>query len=292
MKRELTLRPFIKVDMADIERDEILNLLMVAINATIKAGAFVMEVYNSSDFQVNLKSDKTPLTLADRLAHESIKESLAKTYIPVLSEEGRNILYEERRNWEYFWIVDPLDGTKEFIKRNGEFTVNIALLKDGFPVIGVIYVPAVGDLYFSFKPEGAYKVSDIMPDKKVALNYDMLLGRVVKLPIPRSDNSLIVVQSRSHTSNETLDYIENLRKAHKSVELLPIGSSLKMCLLAEGRADIYPRLSLSSEWDTAAGQAIVEGAGLQVLEYGTNTRVRYNKESLLNPWFVIKGSKL
>lgn len=291
MKRKLPLRPYLIAVMVEIERDEMLNLLMVAINSTITAGALVMEVYNTSDFQVNLKSDRTPLTLADRLAHESIKSSLSKTYIPVLSEEGRDIQYDERRNWEYFWIVDPLDGTKEFIKRNGEFTVNIALIRNGYPILGVIYVPVSGDLYFSFLPDGSYKVANIRPCKDSQLNYDMLIGQIVKLPVPRNSETLIVVQSRSHTSNETLDYIKKLKKTHKYVELLPIGSSLKMCMLAEGKADIYPRLSLSAEWDTAAGQAIVEGAGFQVLEYGNNQRLHYNKESLLNPWFVIKGSK-
>lgn len=251
-----------------------------------------MEVYNTADLKVNLKSDKTPLTLADTLAHESIKASLAKTFIPVLSEEGRNILYEERRSWEYFWIVDPLDGTKEFIKRNGEFTVNIALLHNGYPIIGVIYVPVVGDLYFSFNPEGSYKMSGIEPNKDSDLYYDQIQGQIVKLPISRNSDALIVVQSRSHTSNETFEYIKELKEKYESVELLPIGSSLKMCMLAEGKADIYPRLSYSMEWDTAAGQAIVEGAGFQVLEYETNQRMQYNKEDLLNPWFVIKGSKI
>lgn len=278
--------------MSEIESNEIQRLLMVAVNATVKAGALIMEVYNSRDFKVILKSDKTPLTLADRLAHESIKESLGKTFIPVLSEEGRNILYEERRSWEYFWIVDPVDGTREFIRRNGEFTVNIALLRDGYPLIGVIYVPAADDLYFSCGNGCAFKVPHIQPVREPQIDYNTLIANGIKLPIARPDHSLIVVESRSYTSAETHAYIDELRKTHDNVELLSIGSSLKMCLLAEGKADIYPRLSMSSEWDTAAGQAIVEGAGMQVLEYGTNKRLRYNKETLVNPWFVIKGPNM
>lgn len=276
--------------MDEIQKDEIINLLMIAINASVKAGALIMDVYNSSDFQVNMKSDKTPLTLADRLAHDSIKTSLAKTYIPVLSEEGRNILYEERRSWEYFWIVDPLDGTKEFIKRNGEFTVNVALLRSGYPIIGVIYVPVSEELYFSYQSQGTYKIGNIPPCIEADYTYNALIDSAIKLPATSSTGPLIVVQSRSHTSNETLEYIQQLRVQHEQVVLLPLGSSLKMCMIAEGKAHVYPRLSLSSEWDTAAGQAIVEGAGFQVLDYETHERMRYNKENLLNPWFVIWGS--
>ncbi|MBQ9470079.1 MAG: 3'(2'),5'-bisphosphate nucleotidase CysQ [Bacteroidales bacterium] len=261
---------------------------MVAVNAVLRAGGLIMEVYTASDMQVHLKSDSTPLTAADRLAHDSIKASLAKTFIPVLSEEGRNIHYDERRSWEYFWIVDPLDGTKEFIKRNGEFTVNIALIHEGFPVMGVIYAPALQTLYLSMPPHGAHRVLELAPDKGANYGFDDIVPRLQQLPQPHGRGSLVVVLSRSHTSSETTAYIELLRQQRGPVELLPVGSSLKMCMLAEGRADIYPRLSPSFEWDTAAGQAIVEGAGFRVLEYGpAGGRLRYNKESLQNPWFVI-----
>ncbi len=273
-----------------IDRSEILNLLMSAINSSIRAGALIMEVYNSDDFQVNLKSDKTPLTLADRLAHDTIKNDLSKTFIPVLSEEGRNIVYEERKGWEYFWIVDPLDGTKEFIKRNGEFTVNIALIQNRFPLLGVVYVPVTQELYFSFTPEGAYKVADVIPTKDANFCYDNLLGKAQQLPFPAKRNNLIIVESRSHTSDETLEYIECIKSKHPEVISISRGSSLKMCMIAEGNADLYPRLSLSSEWDTAAGQAIVEGAGFKVLTYETQERMSYNKEELLNPWFLVKGN--
>lgn len=272
-----------------IEKDEILNLLLAAVNASIRAGALIMEVYNSDDFQVNLKSDKTPLTLADRLAHDSIKNDLSKTFIPVLSEEGRNIVYEERKGWEYFWIVDPLDGTKEFIKRNGEFTVNIALIQNKYPLLGVVYVPVTGELYFSFTPEGAYKVSNLVATKEARFTYSDLISVARKLPFHSDRKNIVIVESRSHTSDETLEYIECLKQKFSDIESISRGSSLKMCMIAEGNADIYPRLSLSSEWDTAAGQAIVEGAGYQVYTYETKERMAYNKEELLNPWFIVKG---
>lgn len=272
-----------------IEKDEILNLLLAAVNASIRAGALILEVYNSNDFQVNLKSDKTPLTLADRLAHDSIKNDLSKTFIPVLSEEGRNIVYEERKGWEYFWIVDPLDGTKEFIKRNGEFTVNIALIQNKYPLLGVVYVPVTGELYFSFTPEGAYKVSNLVATKEARFTYSELVSIAKKIPFDNDRKNLVIVESRSHTSEETLEYIECLKEKFSDIESISRGSSLKMCMIAEGNADIYPRLSLSSEWDTAAGQAIVEGAGYQVYTYETKERMAYNKEELLNPWFIVKG---
>jgi 3'(2'), 5'-bisphosphate nucleotidase len=248
-----------------------------------------MEVYNSDDFQVNLKSDKTPLTLADRLAHDSIKNDLSKTFIPVLSEEGRNIVYEERKGWEYFWIVDPLDGTKEFIKRNGEFTVNIALIQNKYPLLGVVYVPVTGELYFSFTPEGAYKVSNLVATKETLFTYSEIISTAKKLPFDSDRKNVVIVESRSHTSEETLEYIECLKQKISDIESISRGSSLKMCMIAEGNADIYPRLSLSSEWDTAAGQAIVEGAGYQVYTYETKERMAYNKEELINPWFIVKG---
>lgn len=272
-----------------IEKDEILNLLLAAVNASVRAGALIMEVYNSDDFQVNLKSDKTPLTLADRLAHDSIKNDLSRTLIPVLSEEGRNIVYEERKGWEYFWIVDPLDGTKEFIKRNGEFTVNIALIQNKYPLLGVVYVPVSGELYFSYISDGAFKVSNLVATKEARFTYNELISTAQKLPFYSDRKNVIIVESRSHTSPETLEYIEFLKQKNVDIQTISRGSSLKMCMIAEGYADIYPRLSLSSEWDTAAGQAIVEGAGYQVYTYDTKERMAYNKEELLNPWFIVKG---
>jgi len=274
-----------------IDQTELWNLLSTAINASVKAGKLIMDVYNSNDFHVNLKSDKTPLTLADREAHTEIANSLSKTRIPTLSEEGRNILYEERKNWEYFWMVDPLDGTKEFIKRNGEFTVNIALIINGYPIMGVVYVPVSGDLYFALKPEGAYKVTAIEPTLTPNLRYDELTTIANKLPLAQKHDTLTIVGSRSHMNHETEEYIANLEKKYGNINLINRGSSLKMCMIAEGTADIYPRFSSTWEWDTAAGQAIVEGAGCQIISAETNQRMIYNKEDLQNPWFIVKASK-
>lgn len=251
-----------------------------------------MEVYNSDDFQVNLKSDRTPLTLADRLAHEEIKNSLTKTFIPVLSEEGRSIVYEERKGWDYFWVVDPLDGTKEFIKRNGEFTVNIALVLEQYPIAGVIYVPVTGKLYYSLKSEGAFMVESVMATPQFEISFKELQSHSQKLPLPIGRESIVVVESRSHSSPETINYINSLLEEFKQIELLPVGSSLKMCMIAEGKADLYPRLSLSSEWDTAAGQAIIEGAGFKVITYETRERLSYNKEDLVNPWFIVTNGRV
>ena len=271
-----------------IDQTELKNLLSAAINAAVKAGKLIMDVYTSNDFHVNLKSDKTPLTLADRQAHTEIANSLSKTRIPTLSEEGRNILYEERKNWEYFWMVDPLDGTKEFIKRNGEFTVNIALIINGYPIMGVVYIPVLGDLYFALTPEGSYKATSIEPVSTPSLSYDELTIIAAKLPIAQKRDQFTVVGSRSHMNHETEEYIATLEKKHGKINLINRGSSLKMCMIAEGTADIYPRFSSTWEWDTAAGQAIVEGAGCQIISAETNQRVVYNKEDLLNPWFIVK----
>lgn len=272
-----------------IIQTELRNLLSAAISTSVRAGKLIMDVYNSNDFHVNLKSDRTPLTLADRQAHSEINSSLSKTRIPTLSEEGRSILYEERKGWEYFWLVDPLDGTKEFIKRNGEFTVNIALILNGYPIMGVVYVPVTGDLYFSLQPEGSFKVISIMPDANANYRFEDLIKTAVKLPLIETHEHFIVVGSRSHMSHETENYIEKLREKYGDIDIIARGSSLKMCMVAEGLADIYPRFSPTWEWDTAAGQAIVEGAGCHVISAETSSRVVYNKEDLQNPWFIVKA---
>lgn len=272
-----------------INQAELLNLISTAISAAVRAGKLIMDVYNSNDFHVNLKSDNTPLTLADRKAHEEISNSLSRTRIPTLSEEGRNILYEERKGWEYFWLVDPLDGTKEFIKRNGEFTVNIALIQNGYPIMGVVYVPVTGDLYFSLQDVGAYKATSILPDINANFRFDQLAKIASKLPLQEKHDHFIVVGSRSHMSGETESYIESLRKKYGDIKIIARGSSLKMCMVAEGLADIYPRFSNTWEWDTAAGQSIVEGAGCVVINSDSCTRMTYNKEDLLNPWFIVKS---
>jgi len=273
-----------------IDKTELINLLITAINASVRAGKLILDVYNSNEFQVNLKSDKTPLTLADRKAHTEILNSLTKTRIPTLSEEGRNILFEERRGWEYFWLVDPLDGTKEFIKRNGEFTVNIALIHNGYPIIGVIYVPVLKELYFALKGEGAFKVSSIEPIIDSNLTYENVTQSAIQLAGKAKHDKLIVLSSRSHMNQETEDFIANLQKKHGEIVHLNQGSSLKLCLIAEGAADIYPRFTPTWEWDTAAGQAILEETGCQIVSADTKQRLTYNKEELHNPWFIVKAN--
>lgn len=271
-----------------IELPELKHLLFIAVNAAVRAGALIMKVYNSDDFQVNLKSDATPLTLADRLANDEIVKSLMKTRIPVLSEEGRDLLYEERKGWEYFWLVDPLDGTKEFIKRNGEFTVNIALVFQGYPILGVVYVPVLNQLYFSLNGLGSFRVNGISHPIDEQSQIDSFINKSEKLPITSKRNNYVIVASRSHTSPETQDFIDKVMKEKDEVEIIARGSSLKICMVAEGNADIYPRFGTTTEWDTAAGQAVAEGAGCKVLSLDDGKRLTYNKEDIENPWFVVK----
>ena len=260
------------------------QLLHTAIIAALQAGKAILEIYHSGEFNIEIKGDNSPLTRADTASHNVIMSYLEPTDIPVLSEEGRDISYQERKDWKQLWIVDPIDGTKEFIKRNGEFTVNIALIENKKPLIGVIFVPVTGELYFSSKEIGAYKV---VVDLE---NYDVeaLLSKGNKLPLQREDKSFTIVASRSHMSAETETYILQMREIHGEVKLISKGSSLKLCIVAEGIADCYPRFAPTMEWDTAAGQAICEHAGFKVIDWGTKENMLYNREELLNNWFLVK----
>jgi 3'(2'), 5'-bisphosphate nucleotidase len=258
--------------------------LKIAIEAALEAGKVILDIYHSDDFKVELKGDDSPLTKADIASHNVIMSHLKATHIPVLSEEGKAIPFEDRKDWSQLWIVDPIDGTKEFIKRNGEFTVNIALIENQKTVLGVIYVPISGELYFSTNDVGSYKVSvDIE-------NYDVetLISQGHKLPLEREDKTFTVVASRSHMSPETETYVSAMREKHGAVNLISKGSSLKLCMVAEGQADCYPRFAPTMEWDTAAGQAICEHAGFEVIDWSTKKRMLYNREELLNGWFVVK----
>ena len=259
------------------------ELLVKAINASIKGGQAIMDVY-ASDFAVEQKDDKSPLTLADKNCNEVIENHLLATDIPFLSEEGAKIPYSERNNWAYSWLVDPLDGTKEFVKRNGEFTVNIALIHNGNPIMGVIYVPVKEELYFAMEGLGSYKISR----DAVISDLDDLIERSNKLPIDYKRENYVIVGSRSHMSEETEEFFDEKKKEHGNVEVMAVGSSLKLCMVAEGKADAYPRYAPTMEWDTGAGDAICRMAGFQVLQYNTDKSVEYNKENLLNPWFLVK----
>lgn len=260
------------------------NLIEIAITAAYNAGQEILKVYDTA-FNVEHKNDRSPLTLADKKAHEVIVEYLEQTQLPILSEEGRSIDYDERKSWERFWMVDPLDGTKEFIKRNGEFTVNIALIENGISVSGVIYVPVTGDLYFAISRKGAYKI-----EKFESPNASMQewVTSAKKLPVESDNKAYTVVGSRSHKSAETSAYMQSLTEEHGELEIVSMGSSLKICLVAEGVADIYPRFAPTMEWDTAAGHAIVKESGKEIYDQTTGETMIYNKENLLNNWFIVK----
>ena len=258
-----------------------------AIKGAFEGGKEILEVYGT-EFTVDVKEDKSPLTEADRRAHNKIMEFLDGTGIPVLSEEGKHLAYEERKAWGQFWLVDPLDGTKEFIKRNGEFTVNIALIEDGVPVSGVIYVPVKDEMYLGIKGKGAFKISEYTKHHEEHSDLDDLISRGNALPSANGRSTFTMVGSRSHMSDETMDYMERMKAEHGEVEIVSMGSSLKLCLVAEGVADVYPRFAPTMEWDTGAGQAIALNAGCTVTEKDETTPLRYNKENLLNPWFIVK----
>lgn len=260
------------------------DVLKIAIVAALEAGKAILEIYHSGEFDVEIKGDNSPLTKADTSSHNVIMSFLTKTNIPVLSEEGKAISYEERKNWKQLWIVDPIDGTKEFIKRNGEFTVNIALIKNQKPLIGVIFVPVTGVLYFSTKTKGAFKV---FVDQE-NFDIDVLISNAIQLPSKREDDTFTIVASRSHMSPETESYVKEMLNKYGAVNLISKGSSLKLCMVAEGSADCYPRFAPTMEWDTAAGQAICEHAGFEVLDWKTKKTMLYNREVLLNSWFLVK----
>ena len=259
------------------------KLLEKAIEASILGGIEILKIY-AQDFEVETKSDESPLTLADQNAHIAIEKELTQLDYPILSEEGRDIPYSERKNWKRFWMVDPLDGTKEFVKRNGEFTVNVALIEDGKSILGVIYVPVSKELYFSAKGIGSFKALDVLAYSSL----DDLMEKANKLPLKNDSDTVLIVASRSHLSKETEGFIAEQKLKYPKVDTMSKGSSLKLCMVAEGRAKFYPRYAPTREWDTAAGQAICELAGFSVLQYGTEDDVVYNKKDILNPWFLVR----
>lgn len=247
------------------------NLLSKAIEAASAACLAILEVYNTADFQEESKDDRSPLTLADKRSHAKIVAILASTNLPLLSEEGKAIPYETRKNWEYFWMIDPLDGTKEFIKRNGEFTVNIALIHKGEPILGVVAIPVTNQVFYAEKGHGAFvKVGTIT--RKLASRPSVDLSK----------QGVRVVASRSHIDQETQAFVSKL----KEPQLVSKGSSLKFLLVAEGEADVYPRFAPTMEWDTAAAHAIVNEVGYKVLQKDADMPLQYNKPDLLNPFFI------
>ncbi len=257
-----------------------------AIYAAIDGGKAILKVYDSRDFGTEIKEDNSPLTLADIASNKAIMSHLNVLDIPIISEENKEVDYGHRKQWTRCWLVDPLDGTKEFIKRNGEFTVNIALIEDGKPIFGVIYVPVTKELYIGQVSEKkAYKV---VLDEKHHFDLAMIQKRH-EIGFKNSTNGEItVVGSRSHMNEDTKAFIDQLKEQYKEIEIVSKGSSLKFCLVAEGSADLYPRFAPTMEWDTAAGHAICKAVGLQVISRQTDQELRYNKEDLLNSHFVVK----
>lgn len=264
------------------------SLLKTAILAALKAGEEILKIYDdpASDFEIERKADNSPLTVADRKSNEIIMEFLQQTPYPVISEENKMIPYDERRHWPVVWIVDPLDGTKEFIKRNGEFTVNIALIYEGRPALGVIYLPVKKILYYGTLQGGAFRADHVT--HSTLTEPETLEKQAMRLPVQRQDSSYVVVASRSHLSPETEAFVNQLKQQHPQVQLTSIGSSIKICLVAEGTADIYPRFAPTMEWDTAAGHALAKAAGKEMYREDGITPLEYNKENLLNPWFIVK----
>ena len=237
-----------------------------------------MEIYLQNDFKTTYKEDYSPLTLADIASHKLIKENLKflKPQLPILSEESKNLSYENRRSWESYWLIDPLDGTKEFIKKNGEFTVNIALIVHTMPVLGVVHAPSPNVTYYASKGKGAFKKEG----NKKAENIKVA---------DYKKGSLKIVASRSHKGEKLDVFLKDICSKIGKIEYIHMGSSLKLCLVAEGRAHLYPRLGPTMEWDTAAAQCIVEESGGFIVDIRGNP-IRYNKENLLNNDFIVSSS--
>lgn len=255
---------------------DIKPFIQIAENAAIDAGRSIIEIYDSDNFETEIKDNATPVTRADKLAHEILTQSLSKTGLPILSEEGMNIDYKERKLWDYFWLIDPLDGTKEFIHKNGEFTVNIALMKANVPVAGVILRPSSGSLYSGAAGYGIYKKEradtiQFFPLKKRKTLDELLTKERVR-----------VVASRSHPSAETQSFTTRFKK----VQVMTAGSSLKFMLLLENKAEIYPRFGTTMEWDTAAGHAILNASNRGVYQTDLASELSYNKPDLRNPFFI------
>ncbi|EAZ82527.1 3'(2'),5'-bisphosphate nucleotidase CysQ [Algoriphagus machipongonensis] len=245
------------------------ELTSLAKEASLAAGKAILEIYNSADFGVEIKGDNSPLTKADKAANEVIVSFLEKTNLPILSEEGKDIPYEVRKDWEYFWMVDPLDGTKEFIKQNGEFTVNIALIHQRKPILGVVYAPVLEWLYWGNSEQGAWKEEG--------------LNEAFQLKKQESSEVKTIVASRSHLSPETQEFIDQ----YPGVEVISMGSSLKFLLVAEGKAQIYPRFAPTMEWDTAAAHGVIQAMNGVVMKWPERVVLQYNKEKLLNSWFIV-----
>ena len=266
--------------------------LITALHASLRAGEAILEVYRMEDREITTKEDHSPLTLADRRADNIIKDHLETTGIPVFTEESSSTPYEIRKGWKEYWLVDPLDGTKESIKKNDEFTVNIALIRENLPVFGVIYLPVFRQLYMAIEGRGSYRMDTVDPVRLLKEpDPEAFFGSAVRLPETRHDSRLRIVVSRSHLSPETKAFIEEKLGAGADYEMISAGSSLRFCRVAEGQADLYPRLAPTMEWDIAAAWIIVTEAGGHVTQ-PDGSPVLFNKEDLHNPWFVVASKEM
>ena len=267
-------------------------LLPHTFNAAVRAGAAVMRIYEHRDDYDLSKYDGNfrSITAADRAAHEAIKRTLGQTRIPILSEDGREMHYEERCNWELFWLVDPLDGTREFIAGNNEFTINIALMENNVCAAAMIYVPYLHKIYFADRGFGSYVRDGVEPSADAAYTFDEIKQGARRLPLvaERHAHPLIAI-SRSHNTPETFAHVEALRRRYPDAQVIEQGSSYKFCLLAEGRVDYYVRTTHTYEWDTAAGELILAEAGGRLEALADGAAFRYNKRDLQNPWFVCRA---
>lgn len=266
------------------------QLISLALRTAFRAGRAIMDIYQQP-YSIEFKADKSPLTLADKAAHNIINQALAETGIPVLSEEGSQTDYEIRKNWLYFWLVDPLDGTKEFINKNGDFTVNIALINNHQPVLGIVYAPVPGLMYWGSQT-GSFRLDISKLHEDDFDNLYIVLNNSEMLPCLSRADGLTILGSRSHMNEETQQYIAGLQKNKEGISFVSRGSSLKFCMLAEGGADVYPRFGPTMEWDTAAGHAVAFYAGCAVLQAGNSLPLEYNKPSLLNPFFIAERKKM
>lgn len=255
--------------------------LEIAIKASLVAGIKIIEIYNSDDFDLSEKSDSSPLTIADKESHKIIIDFLSKTGYPILSEEGSEIDYKKRKSWDTFWLVDPIDGTKEFIKKNGEFTVNIALIENQKTILGVVYAPALKVLYFAEENFGSYKVNNVSSFKCISE------GKTQNLKESSYPDIYTMVVSKSHMNHETEDYVNEIKNSEGKIKLKSFGSSLKICKVADGEAQCYPRFGPTMEWDTAAAHAVAKYAECRLIDFKSKKELQYNKENLLNPFFLV-----
>jgi 3'(2'), 5'-bisphosphate nucleotidase len=258
------------------------NILLLAIKAAIEAGKETLKYYGTS-IEVEYKTDDSPLTKADIDSNTVINKYLQETNIPILSEENEQITYAARKDWEKLWVIDPLDGTKEFINNSKEYTVNIALINKGIPVLGVVYVPVLDVLFFGEKGVGAFKLVKAGEIKQLDAS---LLTKSLQLPLITNQDKTVVVASRLHRNAETDGFISRIKQQLPNIEIKSYGSSLKLCMIAEGSAHIYPRLAPTMEWDIAASHAIIEAAGSKLVNFKNLSTIGYNKENLLNEWFI------